>query len=123
MEPLLPDVDEDIIFKSCKVQPYSHVHFLSPSPYTSSLCEDVEQQDSVFSQPAALKTERETYQTPYEGGRDMTQPREQPGAGVYTSPLTAYTVKQLPEVLATVRGMLTACQMPFIFESEKFKVL
>jgi len=49
------------------------------------------------------------------------EPPDQPGAGIYTSPLTLNTERPLEEVKRVVESVLTACQMPYEYEEDRYK--
>ena len=62
------------------------------------------------------------YVFPRENPFDPSVPAMQPGAGIYTSPLTQNVDNPLPDILRIIHGVLDVLHMPFKYEPTTFKV-
>ena len=107
--------EDDIVFKSCMVQ----------SQYCAFALQDTVAQaapdDAKCSLPPTATFKKYIFEDE-DWRSDSSAPSRQPGAGIYTSPLTVNVEARLEDVASCIEGMLCACQMPFSQEKTKFKV-
>ena len=114
---------DDIIFKSCMVQSQSVPRdFVFYEEEAAAAAAAAVAPSSVPSVAASAKIPSYyTIPAPWCGG-DPSVPAMQPGAGIYTSPLTVNVDMSLEDVVSTVKEVLQATRMPFALSQTKFKV-
>ena len=105
---------DDIVFKSCMLPSSSYDVARLSVPACSGA-------KAVAGAAAVPFSAPEVYYAYTNSDRLPNEPPDQPGAGIYTSPLTLNTERPLEEVKKVVEGVLKACQMPYEYEEDRYK--